>query len=465
MAPENEINIQEVMAGIRQRVEARKQKGEAFAPIRGSARPQANVTGRIPQLYPLAQIEFKIASARLAQTEIGAINPRRPGFHNNLIQVFKKAIRRSLSWYTRPLMRFHSAVVDSLSEAGFALKNVQGGFLELNRAQAEEIEHVRDELSKLREELSKLREEQSEMRRKESEGRDELSEVRDRGLRLNDGLQRIIQTVDGPGGMFEKLRANERSLRRIASMVQPSPAYPSPNPLFPTSTVRLTGPAEFDYFVFEERFRGDEATIKNRQKSYLDLFEGCEDVVDLGCGRGEFLEVLRENRIPARGVETNSDMFLLCKEKGLDVVQQDLFEFLEAAPDQSFGGIFCSQVIEHLSAADQLRLVKLLEKKTKPGSPVVLETINPECVFALVRNFFLDPTHIRPVHSDMLKFACESAGFAEVKLRFSEPLTSAHIPKLEVEPSTKALESFNDAMQRLNYFLYGYQDYAVVARR
>src|SRR3981081_3220636 len=149
MAPENEINIQEVMASIRRRVEARKEKGEPFAPIGGDARPQPNVTGRTPDLRPLVQMESRIASARLAQTEIGTINPRRPGFHNNLIQAFKKAISRSLSWYTRPLVRFHSAVVDSLSEVGFALKNLQTSSLELNRAQADEIEHVREELSTL----------------------------------------------------------------------------------------------------------------------------------------------------------------------------------------------------------------------------------------------------------------------------------------------------------------------------
>src|SRR3982074_2424867 len=120
MAPEKEINIQEVMASIRQRVEARKEKGEAFAATPGNTRAQANVTGRTTQLYPLVQMESKIASARIAQAEIGAINPRRPGFHNNLIQAFKKAVRRGLSWYTRPLVRFHSAVIDSLAELASA---------------------------------------------------------------------------------------------------------------------------------------------------------------------------------------------------------------------------------------------------------------------------------------------------------------------------------------------------------
>jgi len=149
MAPEKEINVQEVMASIRQRVEARKEKGEAFAPIPGNARPQAKVTGRTSQLYPLVQMESKIASARVAQTEIGTINPRRPGFHNNLIQVFKNAIRRSLSWYTRPLVRFHSAVVDSLAEVASGMKSFQASLLDLQRGHSDAINALLDQQQKL----------------------------------------------------------------------------------------------------------------------------------------------------------------------------------------------------------------------------------------------------------------------------------------------------------------------------
>jgi O-antigen chain-terminating methyltransferase len=232
--------------------------------------------------------------------------------------------------------------------------------------------------------------------------------------------------------------------------------------MFPVAS-QLSG--NFDYFLFEERFRGNEEIIKDRQKSYVDLFLGRDNVVDLGCGRGEFLELMRENRITARGADANLDMILSVKDKGLDVVQQDLFTFLESLPDESTGGIFCSQVIEHLATSEQLKLLELVRRKSKPGSPVVLETINPECVFALVRNFFLDPTHVRPVHPEMLRFALESSGFSKVELRFSEPLTSAQIPKLILPQATPELDQFNRGIENLNRFLYGYQDYAAIAWR
>src|SRR5207248_3727449 len=101
---------------------------------------------------------------------------------------------------------------------------------------------------------------------------------------------------------------------------------------------------DFDYFMFEERFRGSEAQIKDRQKANLVYFDACTDVLDLGCGRGEFLELLREKGIAARGVEMGKDALLLCRQKGLEVIEADLLSYLESLQDESAGGIFCSQV-------------------------------------------------------------------------------------------------------------------------
>ena len=219
---------------------------------------------------------------------------------------------------------------------------------------------------------------------------------------------------------------------------------------------------EFDYFLFEDHYRGGEADIRERQKAYLDLFRGRSDVVDIGCGRGEFLELLRNNNITARGVELGTDQYLLCREKGLDVVQEDLFTFLEAQPDGSLGGLFSAQVIEHMAASDQLRYVALAYQKCSPQSPVLFETVNPECVYALVHNFFLDPTHVRPVHPGTLKFAMESQGFRNVELRFSSPVSDRTIPRLALNGNSENLQRFNAAIEGVNELLYGPQDYAAI---
>jgi O-antigen chain-terminating methyltransferase len=204
--------------------------------------------------------------------------------------------------------------------------------------------------------------------------------------------------------------------------------------------------------------------IKDRQRPYLRYFAGKQPVWDLGCGRGEFLELLRESGIVAQGVESSPDAFHLCKEKGLKVIETDLFAFLEAAEDESAGGIFAAQVIEHFPVELQLRFVNLCYSKLKRGSALVLETINPECLFALVRNFYLDPTHMRPVHPELLRFVFESTGLSNVEVKFSAPVEGKY-----VESATWPADSQNDEMTKavlaLNHFAFGFQDYAMVGWR
>ena len=305
--------------------------------------------------------------------------------------------------------------------------------------------------------------------------------------KLNQALapysQRIASLTDGIhalrsefGRISNELRAvktqgrvRDRDLRRFFHDLQMGAIAPSkqtelaPIPaMFPS---RITSSSKFDYFLFEELYRGDEALITTRQKEYLELFRGRDDVLDVGCGRGEFLELLRDSGISAKGVESGTDQYLLCREKGLDVVEQDLFEYLESLPDESLGGLFSAQVIEHLAASDQLHFVSLAYRKTRPGSPVVFETINPQCVFAMMRNFFLDPTHVRPVHPETLKFAMESVEFHNVELRFSNPMSERRIPPLKLNGDTPELEDFNRAIAELNELIYGYMDYAAVGWR
>lgn len=305
--------------------------------------------------------------------------------------------------------------------------------------------------------------------------------------KLNQALvpysQRIASLTDGIhalrsefGRISNELRAvktqgrvRDRDLRRFFHDLQMGAIAPSkqtelaPIPaMFPS---RITSNSKFDYFLFEELYRGDEALITTRQKEYLELFRGRDDVLDVGCGRGEFLELLRDSGISAKGVESGTDQYLLCREKGLDVVEQDLFEYLESLPDESLGGLFSAQVIEHLAASDQLHFVSLAYRKTRPGSPVVFETINTQCVFAMMRNFFLDPTHVRPVHPETLKFAMESVEFHNVGLRFSNPMSERRIPPLKLNGDTPELEGFNRAIAELNELIYGYMDYAAVGWR
>jgi 2-polyprenyl-3-methyl-5-hydroxy-6-metoxy-1,4-benzoquinol methylase len=185
-----------------------------------------------------------------------------------------------------------------------------------------------------------------------------------------------------------------------------------------TPLASALGDAAFDYFLFETRFRGSEDDIRRRQQNYVDLFRDAgATVLDIGCGRGEFLELLRNANIPARGADMELDMVLACRGKGLDVVQDDAFHYLETLQDESLGGVFSAQVIEHLEPSRMMNLIVLCHRKLRPGGTIVLETLNPQCGVGM-NFFYMDPSHVRPVHPDMLHYFLQSITFADVTVRY-----------------------------------------------
>lgn len=215
----------------------------------------------------------------------------------------------------------------------------------------------------------------------------------------------------------------------------------------------------FAYVEFENRYRGNTELIRQWQNIYLEFFAGRENVLDLGCGRGEFLTLLRENGIPAKGVDITDDMVSCCKTLGLDVEQADIFEYLEQVEDGVLDGVFCNQVVEHFTTQQLFRLIQLLNKKVRVGAPVVIETINPGNLASSANGFYMDLSHVRPVHSSTLSFLMETNGFPLQKIIYLHPETDKEVPRLNIEGA----EEFNDKMQNVNRLLFGARDYAIVA--
>ena len=188
----------------------------------------------------------------------------------------------------------------------------------------------------------------------------------------------------------------------------------------PSSNRSVSQP--FDYFLFEHRFRGPVAEIKGHHMIYLDLFRGREDLLDLGCGRGEFVELLSEHGARITGVDINEDMVDFCRDRGLNVLRADLFSHLTSLSDNCLDGIFTSQLIEHLSFNQLWELIGLCGRKLKRGGILVAETINPNCFDALC-NFYLDPSHVRPNPAKMIWFLVEQQQFRAESLIFSSPIS------------------------------------------
>ena len=222
-----------------------------------------------------------------------------------------------------------------------------------------------------------------------------------------------------------------------------------------------------DYVRFEQAHRGDEEEIKWKQKQYLPYFVEKGKVLDLGCGRGEFLELLKEAGVPASGVELNRDMVAHCLRKGLDVVQGDGLVFLRGLADNSLGGIFLAQVIEHLDPETLRDLVRLSFAKLAPGGVLLAETINPQCLTTFSGAFYLDLSHRNPIHPEAARFLWEALGFRQVAVLYVSPYPEEMKLKEMIRREDDSYEDelarvLNEDVRRLNALMYGYQDYAVL---
>jgi SAM-dependent methyltransferase len=233
----------------------------------------------------------------------------------------------------------------------------------------------------------------------------------------------------------------------------------------------------YKYVGFEDTFRGAADDIRARLTEYLPLFEGTSGVVDLGCGRGEFLELLRERGIAARGVDINHEMVETCRSRGLSVDEGDGLVWLERQPDSSIGGLFAAQVVEHLQPDQLLRLVDLASRKLTVGGRILLETINPACWYAFFESYIRDITHVRPIHPDTLTYFLRASGFQRVEVRYRAPypergkLQSIPIPVAAredasaIHPLADLAETFNANAEKINRLLFTYLDYAVIGER
>ncbi len=219
------------------------------------------------------------------------------------------------------------------------------------------------------------------------------------------------------------------------------------------------------YFNLEEHFRGSEEALKERQNFYLSLLAEHHTslggrsghYLDVGCGRGELLSLLKKNKIPAKGVDINYSMVEHCKKQGLAVRQTDLLEYLKGLRDKTLRGVLALQVIEHLSIRDMYDFFALSYEKLKPGGIFILETVNPGSVYAL-RWFYLDYTHNKPLPAPMIEFLLNTLGYRDVDVILRSPVEGWK--QLSIPEGQKSLD---ENFHKLNNFLFGYQDYTIRA--
>jgi O-antigen chain-terminating methyltransferase len=221
------------------------------------------------------------------------------------------------------------------------------------------------------------------------------------------------------------------------------------------------------YTAFENRFRGSRDAIRARQATDAALFDGLAPVVDLGCGRGELLELLRARGVEGRGVEASVSAVRECRAKGLDVVEGDLVEFLRAQKSGTLGGVFAAQVVEHLPPPVLQSLLAEAHRALRPGGRLLLETVNAASAFAFLEVFIRDLTHERPLHPETLRFLAAAAGFSEARVELRSPVPDD--VRLHLVPGggmpPPVVKALNENVERLNALLFAPVDYALLARR
>ena len=412
----------------------------------------------LPDLMPLIHAR-DAAEAKVAS--IGAVNPRAGGPLNALAQGIKKLVARALDWHVREQVEFNRQVmacVEATLEALNETKRV------LAQMEASDVKDLRSHWNQWRAEWErKLFVNETQFLRSVA---DLQGSFQHRTTLMESNLREItrVQHADYLAALersttelqkrfwedaakarleYERVIHEELRIIRQRTSLQPEAAAPVPE-------TEAAPQLPFDYGRFAERFRGPEEYVKKNIQFYLPRFTGRAPVLDIGCGRGEFLEMMRDAGIDARGIDLSEESVALCRQKGLNVAQADLFAYLSDLPDRSLGGVFCAQVIEHLPPFLLPEMVRLASAKLSREGLLAIETPNPECLAIFASHFYLDPTHTRPVPHPLMAFYMEEFGLGQIEVRRLSPA-------VESMPSLAALpEEFREAFfGGLDYAIFG----------
>jgi O-antigen chain-terminating methyltransferase len=386
---------------------------------------------------------------------------------NSLVQGWKKFVARVLDWHVREQVEFNRKIVTCIDSAIEALTETNRAISKIGGLVDGSEEIRKDWIDWRGEWQRKLQQTEIQFLRSAADLQGAFQHrvtVLDSGYRESLRLQHTaftaemdLKTAEIQQRMwadlerirldYERLIYSELRTIRQRAVLTGATSAPAPTP-----TTTEPPPLGFDYGRFAERFRGTEEYVKSTQSFYRPYFEGKQNVLDLGCGRGEFLELLRDLGAPGHGIDLSDESIAICRHKGLEAERADLFDYLENLPEASLDGIFCSQVVEHIAPDRLPEMIKLAASRLQRNGVIAIETPNPECLAIFATHFYLDPTHQRPVPHPLLAFYLEEFGVGNIEVRRLSPA-------VESMPSVASLpQDFRDAF-------FGGLDYAILGKK
>lgn len=223
---------------------------------------------------------------------------------------------------------------------------------------------------------------------------------------------------------------------------------------------------DYIYYDLENILRGSEEEIRQRQQDYLKYMKNDGPVLDIGCGRGELLELLLHSGFESMGVDSNKLMVDYCVSKGLKVTQADGISYLSYLKDESLGALTAFHFIEHLDSNSLCNFLISALRKIKDGGVLIIETPSPLGLYTLSRSFYLDFSHLRPVHPNALKLLLESIGFTVVKLMYLSPWEDAiKLTPIVSKAGDRVVEIVKENFDKLNEIIFSPRDYSIVAKK
>jgi hypothetical protein len=283
----------------------------------------------------------------------------------------------------------------------------------------------------------------------------ELDTVQDRLAAVERSLDRILGLVDRVSETLPRVLAHTNQLDGLSARLD----------ALEEAARRGRFSPDFPSIEFDAVSRGDEGSIREEYSGLADSLVGVPGpVIDVGAGRGEFLELLRERGVPAWGVELEADLVAYATKRDLDVRLQDGIEALAECDAGSLGGVVLLHVVEHLGKNELLDVISLARSRLASGGKLVIETPNPQSLYVYARAFYLDPTHSQPVHPIYVDFLLRRAGFDRVEFEWTAPPSDAE--RLAELPGDDAFaKTANENVRRLNDLVFAPQNYRVIATR